>query len=159
RLEVLVVEVEADVAVEVAVVVVAGVALDGAPDLLGRFGVARQDGDSAPGTDDGGVDPVARTRLGEQHAVGVGEEVADAPVLEQIIAALDVAALRQPDAARPAAEVPLELAGPDLDLGAGGVAVDRERQKAVRRAAGDQLQLARVEEPLEAVKQVVAVLL
>ena len=42
RLEVLVVEVEADVAVELAVVVVAGIALDGAPDLLGRFGVAGQ---------------------------------------------------------------------------------------------------------------------
>ena len=40
RPEVVVVEVEADVAVEVAVVVIAGVAFDGAPDLLGRLGVA-----------------------------------------------------------------------------------------------------------------------
>ena len=84
RLEVFVIEVEADVAVEVAVVVVAGVALDGAPDLLGRFGVAGQGGDAALGAEDRGVDAVARPRLGEQDAVRVGEEVADAGVAQQL---------------------------------------------------------------------------
>jgi peptide/nickel transport system substrate-binding protein len=59
-------------------------------------------------------------------------------VAQQLIDARRVAALRQPDALRPAAEVPLELAGADLDLGPAGVVVDHhQRQKAVRRPAGD----------------------
>ena len=80
-------------------------------------------------------------------------------VAQQLVDAGGVAALRQPDALRPLAEVALELAAADLDLGAHGVAVDRhQRQEAVRRAAGDELQLAGLEEAAEAVEQVVAVL-
>src|SRR5262249_46849300 len=116
-LEIFVIEVETNVAVEVAVVVIAGVALDGAPDLLGGFGVAGQDGDVGFGAEDGGVDAVLGARLGEQNAVGVGEEVANAGVAQLLIDAIDVAALRQPDAARAAAEVSLELPTADLDLG------------------------------------------
>ena len=40
RPEILVIQIEADVAVELAILVIAGIAFDGAPDLLGRFGVA-----------------------------------------------------------------------------------------------------------------------
>ena len=89
----------------------------------------------------------------------VGEEVADAAVAQHLVDARRVAALRQPDALRPLAEVALELAAADLDLGAHGVRVDaHQRQEAVRRAAGDELQLAGVEEAAEAVEQVVVVL-
>ena len=84
RLEILVIEVEADVAVEIAVVVVAGIAFDGAPDLLGRFGVAGQGGDAAPGAEDRGIDAVLGPRLGEQDAVRVDEEVADAGILQEL---------------------------------------------------------------------------
>ncbi len=159
RPQVVVVEVEADVAVEVAVVVVAGVALDGAPDLLGRLGVAAEGGDGGAGALDRGVDAELRPRRGEQDAVRVGEEVADAGVVEQVLDALDVAALRQPDALRPFAEVPFKLAAADLDLCPAGVLVAvHQRQKAVRGAAGDQLQLARLEEAAEAAQEVVAIL-
>src|SRR5947209_5657496 len=133
RLQVLVVEVEADVAVEVAVDVVAGVAFDRAPDLLGRFGVARQHGHAAAGTLDRGVDAVLRPRLREHDAVRVGEEVADAGVTEYLIYAWRVAALRQPDPFGPLAEMTLELAAADLHLRAHRVLVDRhQRQEAVR---------------------------
>ena len=89
----------------------------------------------------------------------VDEEVLDAGVLEQLIDALDVAALGQPHALRPAAEVALELAAADLDLGAAGVVVDdHQRHEAVRGGAGNQLQLAGLEEAAEAVEEVVVVL-
>ena len=72
-------------------------------------------------------------------------------VAQQLVDAGRVAALRQPDALRPPAEVALELAAADLDLGAHGVRVDgHQRQEAVRRAAGDELELAGLEEAAEA---------
>ena len=98
RLEVVVIEIEADVAVELAVDVIAGIAFDGAPDLLGRFGVAAHAGDAALGAHDRGVDAVLGPRLGEQDAVRIDEEVADAAVAEDFIDARRVAALGQPDA-------------------------------------------------------------
>ena len=161
RLEILVIEIEADVAVEFAIVVIAGIALDGAPDLLGRFGVAGQARRRrCSGHRIGRIDAVARPRLGEENAVRVGEEIANAAFAQQLIDARRVAALRQPDALRPSAEMPLELAAADLDLGPTRVlVVDHQRQKAVRRAAGDQFELAGLEEAAKAVEEVVAVLL
>ena len=80
--------------------------------------------------------------------------------LQHFVDARSVAALRQPDALRPFAEMPFELPAADLDLGPDGVAVDvHQRQKAVRGAAGDDLQLAGLEEAAKAVEQVVVVLL
>src|SRR5262245_13463655 len=53
----------------------------------------------------------------------------------------------------------LELAAADLDLGADGVAIHlHEGQKAMRGAAGDDLELARLEETAKTMDEVVAVL-
>ena len=73
---------------------------------------------------------------------------------------VDVAALRQPDALRPFAEMAFELPAADLDLGLHGVAVDlHQRQEAVRGAAGDDFQLAGLEEPAKTGQEIVVVLL
>ena len=115
-LKIFVIEIEADIAVEIAVIVIARIAFDGAPNLLGRFGIAGQDSDIAVGDQERRIDAKARPRFGEQDGVRIGEEIANAGVLQQFLDAVDVAALRQPDAARPTAEVALELTAADLDL-------------------------------------------
>src|SRR5258708_35399272 len=89
----------------------------------------------------------------------VGKEIAYARVPEQLIQTRRVAALRQPDPLRPLAEMALEFACANLDLGPNGVAVDiHQRQETMRCRAGDQLQLAGLVEAPEAVEQIVAVL-
>ncbi len=111
------------------------------------------------GTQQRRIDAVARPRAGKHDAVRVGEEVADAGVAQQLVDAVGVAALRQPDAARPSAEVALELAAADLDLGTARLLVDdHQRHEAVRRGTGNQLELAGLEETPEAAEDVVAVL-
>ncbi len=158
--QVFVIQIEADVAVKLAVLVIAGIAFDGAPDLLGGLGVAGQDGDAALGTNEGSVDAELGTRLGKQDPVRVREKVADARIAQQLVDSRRVAALGQPDALRPFAEVPLELAATDLDLGMDRVPVDgHEREEAVRRSAGDDFELAGLEETAETVDDVVAVLI
>ena len=90
----------------------------------------------------------------------VDEEVANAAIAQDFIDARSVAALRQPDALRPFAEVAFELPAADLDLGLDGVPVHvHQRQEAVRGPAGDDLQLAGLEEAAKAVEHVVVVLL
>ena len=90
----------------------------------------------------------------------IDEEVTDAAVLQDVIDARRVAALGEPDALRPFAEMPLELPATDFDLGPHGIVVDvHERQEAVRGAAGDELELAGLEEAAKAVVEVVVILL
>ena len=110
-------QVEADVAVEVAVVRVAGVAVLGAPHLLGRLGVAAESGHAARAVERR-VDAVDRTAIGVEDAVRVDEEVADARFAQQLVDAGDIAALAQPHAPRAAAEVLLVEVGGDVNLGA-----------------------------------------
>ncbi len=159
RFDIIVIEIEADVAIELTVDVIAGIAFDGAPNLLRRLGVAPHAGDAALGTHDRRIHAVLRPRLREQDAVGIDEEVADAALFENFIDAGDIAALGQPHALRAFAEMPLELAATDLDLGAHGVGVvGHERQEAVRRAARDELEPAGLEESAKAVIEVIVVL-
>ena len=68
RLDVIEIEVEADVPVEIAVAGVAGVAFVPAPDLAGGIGVAAEGGD-AVGGEDGRKGAVTRARAGVQEAV------------------------------------------------------------------------------------------
>src|SRR5262249_40199896 len=158
--DIIVVEIEADVAIELAVDVVARIAFDGAPNLLGGLGVAPHAGDAALGTHDRSIDAVLRPRLREQDAVRIDEEVADAALFEDFIDARDIAALGQPHALRAFAEMPLELGATDFNLGTHGVdVVGHERQEAVRRAARDEFELAGLEESAKAVIEVIAILL
>ena len=137
-------QVEADVSVEVAVVLVARVAFLGAPHLLGRLHVAAEGGDAARAVERG-VDAVDRPAIGEQDAVRIDEEVADGRLAQQLVDAGDVAALAQPHAARAVAEVTLVEIGGDVDLGAdvGPVAV-HQREERVRRRRRDHLDAAGV---------------
>src|SRR5438067_44088 len=89
----------------------------------------------------------------------IGKEVADAGIAEQFIHARYVTALRQPNTLWPFAEMALEFVGAKLDLGSDGIAVDgHQRQEAMRRGTGDQLQLASFIKAPEAVEQIIAVL-
>src|SRR5581483_10593103 len=85
RPEILEVEVEADVAIKVAIIEVSGIAFHRAPDLLGRFGVAAQRRDAALGTADRSVHPEARSRLRKEHAVRVGKEVAYSRIAQKFV--------------------------------------------------------------------------
>jgi len=123
RLQVLVIEIEADVPIKLAILVISGIAFDGAPDLFGGFGVPCQGRHAALGANDRGIDAELGPRLGVQDAMRVHEEIADAGVTQDLIDAWGVAAFRQPDALRALAEVAFEFAAADLDLGADGVPV------------------------------------
>ena len=77
--------------------------------------------------------------------MGVHEEVADRRLAQQFVDARDVAAFRQPHAARAAPEVPLVEVGRDVHLGAQPcpVAIE-ERKKGVGGRGGDDLEPARL---------------
>src|SRR5215472_5119637 len=90
----------------------------------------------------------------------IREEIAQPGIAKHLVHIGSITAFGEPNALRPTAKMPLELAAALLDLGVYGIAVDRhQRQKAVRRAAGDDLQLADLKEATKAVDKVVAVLL
>src|ERR1017187_3344086 len=99
RLQVVQIEVEADVAVEVAVTRVARVAGVPAPNLAGGIRVAAKGGD-AVGREDRGKRPVAWAWSRVQKAVRVGDEPAEVGLLQHILQALHIGAFRQPDAPR-----------------------------------------------------------
>jgi hypothetical protein len=79
-----------------------------------------------------------------EDGVGVGDEELDPRLAEITVVARIEGALGQPDAARRAAEV-LEVVGAgNLDLGPLRRLVRHQRQIAVGRAAGDDLEIPRV---------------
>ena len=97
RLHVIEIEVEADVAVKIAVTRVAGITFVLAPDLARRIEVAPERGD-AVGRENRRERAVARARAGVQQAVRVEDEPADVRLLQKYFDALHVGAFRQPDA-------------------------------------------------------------
>jgi hypothetical protein len=76
RADVLERQVEADVAVEVAIVRIAGIAFRGAPDLLGALGVAGEGRDPGRAVDRS-VQAIDRRLVSVEEAMGVDHEVAD----------------------------------------------------------------------------------
>lgn len=127
--------------------------------MLGRFGVACQASDAALGTDDRSIDAEAGPGFGEQNAVRVHEEVANAAVAQDFVHSVREAAFGQPDALGPFAEMAFELPAADLDLGPHGVPIDLHRgEEAMRRAAGDDFQLARLEEAAKPDEKIVVAL-
>ena len=77
--DVIIIQVPADIAVVIAIGRVAGIAFFGAPYLLRRFEVARKCGD-AGGAEDGGVQAVARPRIGIEQSMRFREEELEADV-------------------------------------------------------------------------------
>src|SRR5207245_707257 len=92
------IEIEADVAVKIAVARVAGVAFVAAPDLAGGVPVAAKGG-NAFGSEDGGEDGITRLRAGVENAVGVSNEPTDVRLLQHVLDAFGIGALGQPDTA------------------------------------------------------------
>ena len=106
------------------------------------------------------MDAVLGPRLGVEQAVGVEKEILDAEFLQQAVDAGLVAALRQPDAARAAPEDARMRAHRHGQLGIEAFLVHREqRQIAVGGAAGEDVELARLQEPAERACHVEPVLL
>src|SRR5262245_13081715 len=95
RLDVAVVRVVAEVAVELAVIDIARIAFFSGPDLLAAFGVARERGDSA-GAEHRPERTVARPRRTKRNAVRVDEEELDARFAQVPVNARRVRALGQP---------------------------------------------------------------
>ena len=81
--------------------------------------------------------------MAEHDGVRVNDEEANACVCQQFINAIRVSAFRQPDAARFAPEMFDVILLADFDLGAAGFDASHQRQKAMRRAAGDDVNRAR----------------
>ena len=149
RADVLERQVEPDVAVEVAVVPVAGVAVACAPHLTGGLGITPERCHAGPAIE-WRVGAVARGAVGQQDAVGVDEEVADRRLAQQLVDAGNVAAFREPHPPRTAAEVALVQVGGDVHLGAQRcpVAIEKRKERVGGRR-GDDLESTRL---LEAAK-------
>jgi len=98
RLDVVELEVEPDIAVEITVVVVAGVTFLRTPHLFRRLDVAPERGD-ARRREDRRVNPETRPRMAEHDAVRVHDEPADFGLMEKLLDAWHVGALGQPEPA------------------------------------------------------------
>src|SRR5882672_7962504 len=154
------VQVETDIAIEFAILIIPGVTFNGAPYLLARFRVAGQSGHTTRGTDDGRVNAEPGSRLGKQDAVGVRKEIADAGFFQKLLHPRDITALRQPDSLRSLAEVAGEFPRPNFNLSAEAVSlVTHERKETMRRRAGDDFQFPRFKKSPKAMKQVVSILI
>ena len=144
RAHVVEVQIEADVAVEVAVARVAGIALVFAPDLLRGIEIAPE-GRDAVLREDGREHAVARARLRVQQAMRVHDEPADVRLLQHMLHAIHVGALGQPDAARVLPEAFAVMIARGQDLRADGRRMrGQQRQQSMRRRRGDDFQFARV---------------
>src|SRR2546428_282925 len=132
------IEIEADVAVKIAVARVAGVAFVATPDLAGGIAVAAKSGHAFRRED-----RIARLRVGVENAVGVSNEPTDVGLLEHLLEAFGVGALGQPDTARVAAKTRAVMIASDEDLCANGRRMGgQEREQSMGRGAGDDFQLA-----------------
>src|SRR5438132_4618523 len=119
RPDVVVVAVEAEIAIELSVIHVTRIADVGAPDLLAGFNVARKSGDAGR-RDHRRVDAATRLRVAEHDGVRVNDEEAYAGGSQQLINAGSVSTFRQPDAARLAPEMFNVILLADFDLCAAG---------------------------------------
>ncbi len=79
--DVVVLEIEAAIAIEIAVLGIAGVTFFGAPDLFTGFDIATESG-GACGGEDGGKDAVGGAGFGMKETVGIEDEPADFCFLE-----------------------------------------------------------------------------
>ena len=149
RLDIIEIQVEADVAVEITVTRVAGIAFVLAPDLPRGIKVAPERCD-AVWRENRRERAVARARARIQNAVRVEDEPADVRLLQKNFDAGNVGAFRQPDSARVAPEATAIMVARRQNLRADGRWMIREqRQQSVRRAGGDDFQRAFVLKPSE----------
>jgi hypothetical protein len=116
-LDVVQVEIVADIAVELAVIEVAGIAVNRTPHLPGRVRVTAESGQTG-GTVEGSIDAISRSLVRPRDALRFQDREPNPLVFQQSIQAGIVSALREPEAVRlPAKDLPIVL-GPHPDLGA-----------------------------------------
>ena len=140
RADVIVIEIEAAISVEVAVLPISGVPLLCTPDLFAGFDIATKGGRTCGG-EDGGKDSVSGAGLGIEDSMCVHDEPADFGLLEVMFDPWVVGALWEPDPARVSAKAGTIIGAGDLDLGADGLReFAHERQKTVGGTAGDDFQ-------------------
>ncbi len=138
--DVIVIEIEAAISVEVAVLPISGVPLLCTPDLFAGFDIATKGGRTCGG-EDGGKDSVSGAGLGIEDSMCVHDEPADFGLLEVMFDPWVVGALWEPDPARVSAKAGTIIGAGDLDLGADGLReFAHERQKTVGGTAGDDFQ-------------------
>ena len=137
-LDVVVISVVTQIAVKFAVGRITGVADLGAPDAARTLRIATE-GRNPGRSIDRSIDAITRTRLAVVDAVGIGEEVAQPGIAQQLFHSGDEAAFREPDALRLAPEVGLVAGGRDLDLGPTRFVRQHQRQEAMGGGAGDRL--------------------
>ncbi len=159
RLDVIELEIVTNIAVEIAIPGIAGVAFDGGPDLHARLDIAAKGGGTGAGKERR-VDAVTGTRIGVHDRVGIDHEPADVGFLQKLLDARGVGALGEPDAAWVAAKTFAVVIARDEDLSTDRFRIlGHQRQIAVSRAASDDLQLARILEFAERREQVLIVLI
>ena len=140
RTDNVVVGVESEIAVELAVGGVARISLVRAPHLPRTFDVAGENR-HAGGRLARRVKPVLRNPGGVQKTVGIQEEETQTRFRQIPVEARDVRALRKPDPARPSAEMFLVIPHRNLNLRAPGPGVQNVRQERVRRRARHDLEV------------------
>src|SRR2546423_196961 len=104
-----------EVAVELTIHRITGIADHRTPDLLACLQVASEDGDSVR-TTHGRINAVARARLAVENRVRVGDEVFNARVFQQGFDARLVGAFGKPYAARATAKMFAIILDCDFDL-------------------------------------------
>src|SRR5678816_716560 len=136
--EILLLKVEADVAVEVPVIDVARIAFLPRPHLATRLGVAREERGTVR-RNDRRVDTERRTRSREQETVAVQHGEADASLRELGVEGRIVCALREPGAGRSPPGEGFERANAELELGANSFARgEHAREVAMGRRAREE---------------------
>src|SRR5437016_1575329 len=112
RLQIVEVEIEADIAIKISIARIAGITFNRAPDLFRRFRVPSETVHTAARAGNRRVDTIMRPRLSVHHAVRLDEEILNAALSQELIDAIDITALREPDAVGPTAEVTSEFPRP-----------------------------------------------
>ena len=144
RANVVVIEIEAAISVEVAILPIPGVPLLCTPDLFAGFDIATKGGRTCGG-EDGGKDSVSRAGLGVEDSMCVHDEPANFGFLEVMFDTWVVGALWEPDPARVSAEAGMVIGAGDLDLSTDGLReFTHQRQKTVGGSASDDFQKSRI---------------
>src|SRR6516165_4804885 len=141
RAHVRVLEVPADVPIELAVFGVRRVTKLGAPYLLRAFRIPAKRRHPGLGVDRR-VDTIHRLRIAVHQSVGIDEKEANPLLSERLFEPRKIAALRQPDSGRPATKSAEIVAHPDGYLGTDALwLIPKERQESMSRRAGDDFEV------------------
>ena len=153
-LDIVVIQIVANVAIELAVIVVSRIAVPRTPYLPGRIRITPERGD--PGwAMHRRMNAVAGPFVRTCNPVCFQDRKSNSHLIEQRVHAGEVSALREPETGRHSSKTLPVLLHADFNLRPYRRLVDREQgQIPVRRGAGNDLQITKCLEPMECAKQV-----